>query len=146
MRCFALFVPAALVLLASASSVSLWKRQFPSCAMPCVASADTGSCVPTDNSCLCRSESFVNSTTECIESSCSGNDLQAALSGAQQLCAAVGVTLTSTPTPTPTSESASNTTPSATISSDSSGSNDATVNSGSVFIGAIAAGLVGLVM
>ncbi|THU85128.1 hypothetical protein K435DRAFT_783425 [Dendrothele bispora CBS 962.96] len=118
---YSFFVSTALVSLASASSVSLWRRQFPGCATSCLANADTGNCVASDNACLCRSQSFVDSTTQCIESSCSGNDLQTALTDAQMLCAAVGVTLTSTPGSTPTSGGASTTVTSPATSSGSSG-------------------------
>ncbi|KAG8739857.1 hypothetical protein FRC10_005052 [Ceratobasidium sp. 414] len=104
---FALIALAAVV---SASSAS--KRQLPSCAMTCIVSASTGSCDPTDNTCLCKSEAFVNSTYQCIASSCSGSDLQTAINGARALCAAAGVTLTqSVPAPT---GAASATTPAST--------------------------------
>ena len=98
----------------------------PACALTCMASADTGSCQSDDNGCLCRDSAFVNSVTECVESSCTGSDLTNALAFAQENCAAVGVTLTSTPTPTPTSPTSSSgstaTTTQSSSSSSSSGS------------------------
>lgn len=64
---------------------------FPSvdCASSCLADADFDGCNSTDDTCLCKSSTFVNSVTSCIESSCSGNDLQTAEADAQQLCLAV---------------------------------------------------------
>ncbi|KAG9310172.1 hypothetical protein JVU11DRAFT_9795 [Chiua virens] len=85
------------VLLAAVSSTlaALTARQsLPSCAVPCMENADTGSCAPVDDSCLCKNQQFINSTASCIASSCTGSDLQNADAYAQQLCLAVGVTLT----------------------------------------------------
>ncbi|KAI6110104.1 hypothetical protein F5141DRAFT_1004140, partial [Pisolithus sp. B1] len=48
------------------------------CADTCITSANLGGCSATDNSCLCRSQSFVSAVTSCIETSCSGSDLQQA--------------------------------------------------------------------
>ncbi|KDR69077.1 hypothetical protein GALMADRAFT_77836, partial [Galerina marginata CBS 339.88] len=61
----------------------------PACAFPCIVGADLDGCAPTDNVCLCTSEPFVNSTTSCIESKCTGDDLIAAEQFAEALCAAV---------------------------------------------------------
>ncbi|TFK68139.1 hypothetical protein BDN72DRAFT_769779 [Pluteus cervinus] len=105
----------------SASAVLL-PRQFPDCATACMANADPGSCQVTDNHCLCEDAAFVNSVTSCITSSCTGADLQTSLDGAQQLCAAVGVTLTSTP--------AASATPSGAASSGSAASPSASPNAG----------------
>ncbi|QRV84983.1 CFEM domain protein [Ceratobasidium sp. AG-Ba] len=97
----------------AAASASVFERQsIPSCAMQCMASADYGSCQPTDNACLCKSDTFVNSTYACIASTCKGNDLENAIAGARALCAASGVTLTqsipaSTAAPTATSPAGS---------------------------------------
>ncbi|PAV18153.1 hypothetical protein PNOK_0663900 [Pyrrhoderma noxium] len=83
------------LLLAGAASASLVSRQdIPTCALTCIASADTGSCSQTDTSCLCNDQSFVSSTTTCIETSCSSDDVAAAEAFAQQTCESVGVTLT----------------------------------------------------
>ncbi|KAF5366599.1 hypothetical protein D9758_008974 [Tetrapyrgos nigripes] len=131
MRFTGLFLSAALISLTSASSVSRRQSGLPDCAFTCISTADTGNCVRSDNDCLCRNQAFIDSTTQCIESSCSGNDLQAALSGAQQLCALVGVTLTSTPTlsATDTSSSASSTGTSPATTTESAGSSSTSDNS-----------------
>ncbi|EKM78262.1 hypothetical protein AGABI1DRAFT_114592 [Agaricus bisporus var. burnettii JB137-S8] len=92
---FALAVAA----LASTVSASFVARQggLPGCATTCIATADFGGCEATDNACLCKNEGFVSSSTNCIVSTCEGDDLETSLNAAKQLCAAVGVTLTSTP-------------------------------------------------
>ncbi|KAF9233042.1 hypothetical protein BU15DRAFT_54385, partial [Melanogaster broomeanus] len=59
------------------------------CAAPCLANADYGGCSPTDDSCLCTNEVFLNSTTTCIEAACSGSDLAEAEAFSQALCLAV---------------------------------------------------------
>ncbi|TBU44112.1 hypothetical protein BD309DRAFT_836884, partial [Dichomitus squalens] len=61
---------------------------IPDCSQSCLANADFGSCDPLDDSCLCKSSSFVNSVTSCIEGACQGSDLTNAESAAQQLCLA----------------------------------------------------------
>ncbi|ETW77563.1 hypothetical protein HETIRDRAFT_454825 [Heterobasidion irregulare TC 32-1] len=89
------FVP---LLLAAAASASLMERQLsslPTCALPCLVSANVGSCSQTDIACLCSSSSFVSSLATCIESSCTGADVQTAISQATALCANNGVTLSS---------------------------------------------------
>ncbi|KAF8607390.1 hypothetical protein BDV93DRAFT_520269 [Ceratobasidium sp. AG-I] len=87
---------ALLALAAVVSAGSMGKRQFPSCAMDCITRADTGTCDATDNTCLCNSPAFVDSTYSCIASTCTGEDLQTAVDGAKALCAAAGVSLTQT--------------------------------------------------
>ncbi|KAK7040743.1 hypothetical protein VNI00_009649 [Paramarasmius palmivorus] len=106
-----MYSSAALLILA-ALTTSVSAQNLPTCAFTCVASADTGSC-GMDNKCLCSSQAFVESTTKCIMSSCTGDDLQAAVAGAQQLCADAGVTL-SVPSASSTAPSSSNTSGSAT--------------------------------
>ncbi|ETW77564.1 hypothetical protein HETIRDRAFT_248180, partial [Heterobasidion irregulare TC 32-1] len=59
------------------------------CAIPCLTSADFGSCSQTDLQCLCTSSSFISSTTQCIESSCTGSDLDQAEAAARSGCAAI---------------------------------------------------------
>ncbi|KAI6115318.1 hypothetical protein EDD16DRAFT_1594859 [Pisolithus croceorrhizus] len=94
--------------LSSASAGLVSRQSLPSCANPCITNANLGGCSATDDTCLCESQTFINSTTTCIESSCTGNDLQEAEQYAQSLCLAVGVTLTiATPTPTSTSPTSS---------------------------------------
>ncbi|KAI0332236.1 hypothetical protein GY45DRAFT_1335719 [Cubamyces sp. BRFM 1775] len=94
MRFFAIIALAAAV---SVSAAGLQRRQtgYPDCANPCLLNADFGSCDPVDDNCLCHSQSFVSSVTNCVVTSCSGADLQQAEAAAQQACASVGVTLSS---------------------------------------------------
>ena len=61
----------------------------PACAGTCIASADLGGCSDTDDACLCKNSAFVSSTYACIQKTCQGSDLQAAITAAQSLCAAV---------------------------------------------------------
>ncbi|KAG8698730.1 hypothetical protein FRC08_005740 [Ceratobasidium sp. 394] len=106
------FALVALAAVVSASSAS--KRQLPSCAMECIVSASTGSCQATDNTCLCKSDEFVQSTYQCVQQKCTNpDDLKAAIDGARALCAAAGVTLTQT-LPAATSGAATATAPAST--------------------------------
>ncbi|KAG7445292.1 uncharacterized protein BT62DRAFT_920554 [Guyanagaster necrorhizus] len=85
------------ILVAGSSASTIHARQLPSCAVSCTTSSNInyGNCSTTDDACLCQDTSFVTSVETCINSNCSGSDLQTALSEAQALCAAAGVTLTS---------------------------------------------------
>ncbi|KAI0649884.1 hypothetical protein C8Q79DRAFT_354121 [Trametes meyenii] len=106
MRFFAVLALAAAV--SSASAAHLQRRQYPACATPCLASADFGNCDPLDDACLCKNQNFISSTTQCIQGACQGDELQAAVTAAQQACVAVGVTLTSSaPAATQTSPASS---------------------------------------
>ncbi|GLB39625.1 putative CFEM domain containing protein [Lyophyllum shimeji] len=100
---------AVLAVAAASASASLVSRQLPSCALSCISgpNVDLGGCAANDNACLCKSQTFVEKSTACITSSCKGAELQQALSLAQQLCAAVGVTLSGTPTGAPTATATS---------------------------------------
>ena len=61
---------------------------YTGCALPCLASADFGTCGQTNTTCLCDSSNFVNSVTSCITQQCtSPTDLQAAEQAAQANCA-----------------------------------------------------------
>ncbi|KAH9929087.1 cytochrome P450 [Epithele typhae] len=90
---------AVLAFVAAASAVSmrapLTRRQsFPAnvgadCSTACLTGADFGTCDPLDDGCLCNSSSFVNSVTTCIETACTGSDLENAEAAARQLCLAV---------------------------------------------------------
>ncbi|CAL1709734.1 unnamed protein product [Somion occarium] len=84
-------------LVAVTSAATLFPRQYPDCANPCIANAETGSCTADDLGCLCNSSAFISSTTSCIISSCNADDAERAEAVARQFCATVGVTLTSTP-------------------------------------------------
>ncbi|KAI5121936.1 hypothetical protein M0805_000265 [Coniferiporia weirii] len=102
----------------ASASAALITRQagVPTCALTCIENADFGGCSSTDDTCLCNNAAFVNSTTVCIESTCTGSDLAAAEQFAQANCEAVGVTLSA---------------PSSTASSSASGSSPTESGSGS---------------
>ncbi|KAG1886686.1 hypothetical protein F4604DRAFT_1723072 [Suillus subluteus] len=91
---FAVIVLALSFVVESAFTALLTRQSLPNCAVPCLTDADFGNCSSTDDSCLCHSQVFVNSTTSCIQASCTGSDLTNAEAASQSLCAAVGVTLT----------------------------------------------------
>ncbi|KAH7926880.1 hypothetical protein BV22DRAFT_1111399 [Leucogyrophana mollusca] len=95
---FALVALSAAVSTASAAVVA--RQGLPNCAVPCLTDANFGGCAPDDDTCLCNNQTFIQSSTSCIQSSCTGSDLTNAESAAQQLCLAVGVTLSSTPAAT----------------------------------------------
>ncbi|KAL7284696.1 hypothetical protein ACG7TL_002000 [Trametes sanguinea] len=120
MRFFAVLALAAALSTASAAQIDRRQAGYPSCALPCLANADFGSCDPTDDNCLCHSSGFINSVTSCVLTACSGNDLQQAESAAQQACASVGVTLTATPSGSQTSAAPSGTSPASSGSASSS--------------------------
>ncbi|KIO16740.1 hypothetical protein M407DRAFT_183030 [Tulasnella calospora MUT 4182] len=86
---------------------------FPACGIPCLTNADVGTCAPTNNTCLCKSEVYLRVTTTCIKSSCSAADYATAADLGQQLCKAAGVDASTNPaaqpsgtTTTPTSNAA----------------------------------------
>ncbi|PBK63949.1 hypothetical protein ARMSODRAFT_962705 [Armillaria solidipes] len=113
------------VLVAGSSAASLHARQLPSCAVDCTtgSSINYGDCSTSDNACLCKNTDFVNSVQSCITSKCTGSDLETALSVAQALCAAAGVTLTSEAvSATSTSPSSSSASSASRASSSPSGS------------------------
>ncbi|CAE6537725.1 unnamed protein product [Rhizoctonia solani] len=126
-------VLAALAAVASASSIG--KRQIPSCALTCMTSANTGSCSSTDNTCLCKSTAFVDSTYNCIASTCKGDDLTNAVAAARALCVAAGVTLTQT---MPAATGGTATATGTATSTPTSSSNGAINLSGSPMVGALA--------
>ncbi|KAI0319330.1 hypothetical protein OF83DRAFT_1225874 [Amylostereum chailletii] len=115
-------------LVASASASALHRRQggYPTCAQPCIASAQIGSCSVSDLDCLCHNADFISSTSQCFSTSCSGDDLADANNVARQSCLAVHVTLTSSATASPSSTSAASsptaTSPSASVSPTSTSS------------------------
>ncbi|EJD01850.1 uncharacterized protein FOMMEDRAFT_88233 [Fomitiporia mediterranea MF3/22] len=113
------------LLFAGVASAFLVSRQnVPQCALTCIGNADLGGCSATDNQCLCTNQQFIQSTTTCIESTCSGSDLAAAEAFAQQSCASVGVTLTAPGSASATQTSA-NPSGSGSNSATSTGSNSA---------------------
>ncbi|KAK0475882.1 hypothetical protein IW261DRAFT_463189 [Armillaria novae-zelandiae] len=103
---FSLTVLSALFVTAWGSMLLDRQTSLPDCAIPCITNVDYGSCSPSDNACLCKSATYVNTTTTCIESSCTGSDLTTAIATAQALCAQVGVTFSSTSLPTGSATSA----------------------------------------
>ena len=62
---------------------------FPGCALPCLTSTDHGSCNLDDTSCLCHNQQFVDATTLCFQSSCTGSDLDQSIAAAVEMCRAV---------------------------------------------------------
>ncbi|KAI6145231.1 hypothetical protein BKA82DRAFT_4171290 [Pisolithus tinctorius] len=115
---FAVALVALSAALSSMGAGLISRQSLPSCAEPCITNANLDGCSATDDTCLCNSQTFVNSATSCIESACTGSDLQQAEQFAQSLCLSVGVTLTiATPSATSSSTStatSTSTTPSAT--------------------------------
>jgi len=154
MRAFlGLFIAAAVSTVSGSYTFSPRQNPYPECAQPCLAKADLGTCAPGEITCLCNESSFIIATTQCINSSCSGSDLQKALQLAKDTCAAAGVTLTSSvPPPTSTSPGASSaTSPSSTSSAQPSAStsstpNGAASNAVNILGGAAALGLAGLML
>ncbi|KIO28878.1 hypothetical protein M407DRAFT_242817 [Tulasnella calospora MUT 4182] len=61
---------------------------MPACAMACTETAATSSgCAdPTDTTCLCTSDAFINAVTQCVITTCSAADQAAAASMADELC------------------------------------------------------------
>ncbi|TFL07435.1 hypothetical protein BDV98DRAFT_652421 [Pterulicium gracile] len=89
-----------LAAVASVSATTLLRRQqspYPDCALPCLVAAMEGECAG-DVACLCRDEAFVVGSTECIATSCEGDDLENANRVARESCASVGVNLEEQPT------------------------------------------------
>jgi len=82
----------------SIASLAVAQAPPPACATNCVNNTPSSKCTnKTDVNCLCHDDDFITKATQCILTTCQGNDVQASEQFAQQLCAAVGVTLTSTP-------------------------------------------------
>ncbi|KAK7467270.1 hypothetical protein VKT23_004327 [Stygiomarasmius scandens] len=64
----------------SSASVLMWRRQdIPQCALDCRASTDLGGCDPEDSQCLCNDEDFVTKVKECINETCSADDVETAM-------------------------------------------------------------------
>ncbi|KAF7973778.1 hypothetical protein HWV62_14252 [Athelia sp. TMB] len=121
----------ALSAIASASASVFPRQTLPSCAVPCLQNANFGSCAEDDNVCLCNDQTFITSTTQCIEGACSGSDLTNAEQYSAALCKAVGVTLTSTPSPSATAPAPSSTATSPTTTSAPSGGSSSSASSAS---------------
>ncbi|KAK0484448.1 hypothetical protein IW261DRAFT_1416409 [Armillaria novae-zelandiae] len=129
------------VLVAGSSAVSLHSRQLPSCATDCItgSNVDYGNCSSSDNACLCKNSDFVNSVQSCITSNCTGDDLQTALSVAQALCAAAGVTLTSEAASATSTSPSSSSSASSSLSSTSASAASTSASNGALTVGSNAA-------
>ena len=57
--------------------------------MTCLLAANTGTCDATDVVCLCHSDAFIQSTTQCFYGACTGDQLEQALAAGREGCAAV---------------------------------------------------------
>jgi len=142
MRFSAVIVVLSAAFATTTSAALLGSRQsYASCALTCLTASPSSvtGCSPTDTACLCKNQTFVQTTTACFESSCSGSDLEQSLEAAQAMCRAVGVTLTSSTSGTPTSGSSS-TKPSSTSSSST---NSADSNGVNALFALSALGLIG---
>ncbi|KAL1742669.1 hypothetical protein HDZ31DRAFT_75371 [Schizophyllum fasciatum] len=96
-------ISSSLIALGIAASVSARvgvRQNVPDCLLTCIATANTSGCDSSDTACLCGNDTFVSSVTQCVQSSCSADDVQASLEGAQAVCAGAGVTLSNIPTDT----------------------------------------------
>lgn len=107
MRFNAVFLVLATSLASASPFVARGVNDLPSCSLPCITNADTGTCAPTDNACLCKYDNFLRTTTDCIESACSNQDLRAAAVVCQELCTAAGVNIMTNPAAQPRSTSLS---------------------------------------
>jgi len=164
MRFTIVFTLAAAVVSTSASLVARQSSTtVPACYYTCAAEVSTGNCSPTDAACLCKDTTFVSETTACIEKTCQGADLAAALQAGDTSCLAVGVTLTSSATASGTgaassagsaSSTGTGTTPTSSASSSTSSSAPATTSSSAAatahgvnaFIGFAAMGLLAIAL
>ena len=48
-----------------------------------------GDCSSTDNTCLCKNQSFIDSVTSCLQKTCSSDEVETANAGAQEICKSV---------------------------------------------------------
>ncbi|KIJ93339.1 hypothetical protein K443DRAFT_112214, partial [Laccaria amethystina LaAM-08-1] len=127
---------------ASLLAHTLFSRQsIPACLSTCLANADLGGCVATDNACLCKSQVFVTGVATCVYQACTGADLTAAFNDAEQLCLAVGVTLSAVPPGSTTTTGASS--PATTSGRSSSTSSNGANRKSTVMVGPIVGGVVG---
>ncbi|KAJ7087212.1 hypothetical protein B0H15DRAFT_843080 [Mycena belliarum] len=94
MRFAALTFSASLLSSVSATYCLRQLPGFPDCADNCLNNPQNlGGCQLADESCLCKSLPFVQTTFACIMAACQGADQQAAVNGAENLCSMFGVTL-----------------------------------------------------
>ncbi|KAJ7688376.1 hypothetical protein B0H17DRAFT_1068367 [Mycena rosella] len=87
MRFTALLASASLL---SSVSAAYHRRQlpgFPNCADNCLNNpTNLGGCQLADETCLCKSLPFVQTTFACLLAACQGADQQSAIQGAENLC------------------------------------------------------------
>ncbi|KAK7456986.1 hypothetical protein VKT23_010289 [Stygiomarasmius scandens] len=96
MRFSAVFVCSALAALASAvpATPSLFSRaELPACAVTCASEINPAPCDAADSACLCANKEFVYMTSNCVEDSCSGVDIEPAMTAIRAICDSVGVPL-----------------------------------------------------
>jgi len=108
MRFATIFVLGAAVVSTYASLFVRQSSSLPECYLTCVAQANLTACNndSTNTKCICTNAGIVSATTACVYSACTGSNLSAALSDAQMVCEAVGVTLTPSGTSSGSSASA----------------------------------------
>ncbi|KIK60536.1 hypothetical protein GYMLUDRAFT_200710, partial [Collybiopsis luxurians FD-317 M1] len=95
MRLSAVFL-GSIVASASATLYSRASSSLPTCATDCLSqatSSNDGGCSTTDITCMCSNKQFQTTILQCVESKCSGDDVQTALDTATNLCASAGVTI-----------------------------------------------------
>ena len=62
---------------------------FLGCALPCLTTITSASCAANDTKCLCQDKDFVNKTTLCFQTNCTGDDLTKSVAAAVEMCRAV---------------------------------------------------------
>ncbi|KAK7052991.1 hypothetical protein VNI00_004312 [Paramarasmius palmivorus] len=136
----------------SAAASTLFGRQStapPDCYLPCITGAQLPAECGMDNACLCRNQQFVDSTSACIASSCSGDDLAAAQKFAQDLCLQASVTLsadTASQTASQTGSQSGSQTETSAPTQTSTGSNGALSNGANMMASLAGIGLVALAL
>ncbi|KAF8333136.1 uncharacterized protein EI90DRAFT_3122206 [Cantharellus anzutake] len=96
---------ASLFIASGAIAAFLDSRQsgYPACFLPCLNATiiDNFGCKPSDFSCLCKNQNFLDTTAQCLYDKCTNpSDIAQAIATSQAACKAAGVILTSTYTPT----------------------------------------------
>jgi len=86
-------VVATFAAVAAAQDLSL----FPTCAISCLLTGiKSTTCSVTDIKCACNASAFRDASASCFQTSCQGDDLQKAITGAYKQCQEVGVTIPTT--------------------------------------------------
>ncbi|GJJ14624.1 hypothetical protein Clacol_008890 [Clathrus columnatus] len=132
---FALFFAAA----TSAFTLSIRQQGAPDCALTCLTTTPTGSCSPTNDTCLCNDDTFLEAQFNCVKKACtSSSDFQAAQTFALTLCQQVGVDLTTDTFLIPAATGSNTTAPSSTAPA--SAGSPTTTTSGAISLNFHAAG------